>query len=117
MARGRSCRTRNEQYGRWSKKGSRNCRKLLMTRGFSKLVASMIKMKKASKEPVVLKLKKPAVDVLTEERDRMPQRSSRTNLKGKKYESSLKGFNYKEEAHEACRYLFGITKKQTSIRA
>jgi len=34
------------------------------------------------------------------------------NLKGRKYESSLPGFNYREELHEASQYLFGKTKKR-----
>ena len=35
-----------------------------------------------------------------------------TSLKGMKYESSLPGFNYREELHEASQYLFGKTKKR-----
>ena len=35
-----------------------------------------------------------------------------TSFKGMKYESSLPGFNYREELHEASRYLFGKTKKR-----
>jgi bifunctional DNA-binding transcriptional regulator/antitoxin component of YhaV-PrlF toxin-antitoxin module len=35
-----------------------------------------------------------------------------TSLKGKKFESSLTGFNYREELHEASRYLFGKTRKR-----
>ncbi len=30
-----------------------------------------------------------------------------TSLKGKKYESLHPGFNFREEKHEASRYLFG----------
>lgn len=35
-----------------------------------------------------------------------------TSLKGRKFESSLPGFNYREELHEASRYLFGRPKKR-----
>ena len=34
-----------------------------------------------------------------------------TNLKGKKYASLHPGFNFREEEHEASRYLFGQMKK------
>lgn len=36
-----------------------------------------------------------------------------TNLKGKKFETLHPGFNYREETHEASRYLFGGSKKRT----
>jgi bifunctional DNA-binding transcriptional regulator/antitoxin component of YhaV-PrlF toxin-antitoxin module len=36
-----------------------------------------------------------------------------TSLKGKKYETLHPGFNYREEEHEASRYLFTQTKKKT----
>ena len=35
-----------------------------------------------------------------------------TSLKGMKYESSLPGFNYREELHQAFKHLFGKTKKR-----
>jgi len=35
-----------------------------------------------------------------------------TNLRGKKYETLHPGFNYREEDHEASRYLFGETRKK-----
>ncbi len=35
-----------------------------------------------------------------------------TNLKGRKYETLHPGFNYREEEHEASRYLFGQTRKK-----
>jgi len=36
-----------------------------------------------------------------------------TSLKGKKYETLHPGFNYREEEHEASRYLFGeMTRKK-----
>jgi len=35
-----------------------------------------------------------------------------TSLKGMKYESSLPGFNYREELHEASQYILGKTRKR-----
>ena len=37
-----------------------------------------------------------------------------TNLKGKRFESLHPGFNYKEEQHEASRFLFGAKKKKAA---
>jgi len=35
-----------------------------------------------------------------------------TNLKGKKYDTLDPGFNYREEEHEASRYLFGEKRRK-----
>ncbi len=35
-----------------------------------------------------------------------------TNLKGKKYDTLHPGFNYREEEHEASRYLFGEKRRK-----
>jgi AbrB family looped-hinge helix DNA binding protein len=39
-----------------------------------------------------------------------------TNLKGKKFESLHPGFKFREEEHEASRYLFGKAKKSRKNR-
>lgn len=36
-----------------------------------------------------------------------------TSLKGKRFESLHPGFDYREEKHEASRYLFGNARKKT----
>jgi hypothetical protein len=40
----------------------------------------------------------------------------RTSLKGKKFETLHPGFKFREEEHEASRYLFGEAKKRRKNR-